>query len=275
MLEILREAAKVLEAGRSGALATIVATQGSTPGKLCAKMLVRDDGTTFGTVGGGCTEADVWRIAMEVLTTGKAQRVKFRLTAATAAETGLLCGGEFEVFVEPMITTTVHIFGAGHIARSLAPLLHGLDYRVTVVDDRATYASPEHFPSGVRTEVRELDAALTDVHFGPHSFVIIVTRGHLHDEAVLEQAIRCGASYVGLIGSRGKIGAIYKNLRERGASGEALARVHAPIGLDIGAQTPEEIAISIAAEVIAVRRGLEVPIRFPHSSASTAAPDRG
>ncbi|MGE3163784.1 MAG: XdhC family protein [Planctomycetota bacterium] len=265
MLEILRAAARTIEQGRAAALATIVATHGSTPGKLGAKMLVRDDGSTVGTVGGGCTEADIWRIAMEVATTGRAQRATFRLTAATAAQTGLLCGGEFEVFVEPIVTTNVHIFGAGHIARSLAPLLLGLGCRVTVVDDRATFASAEHFPAGVETVVQDLDGAFSGLRLGPHSYVIIVTRGHEHDETVLAQAVRSEAGYIGLIGSRGKIGAIFKNLRAGGTPPSVLAKVHAPIGLDIGAQSPEEIAVSIAAEIIAVRRGVTVPIRFPHA----------
>lgn len=262
MLDIYREAARIIEDGQAAALATIVSTTGSTPGKLTAKMLVRDDGTTLGTVGGGCTEADIWRLSMEVITTGQPKRKQFRLTAATAAETGLLCGGEFEVFIEPIVNPTVYIFGAGHIARCVTPLLVGLDYRVVVIDDRESYASPEHFPTGVRTEVRDLDQCLDGFTLGPHSYLIIVTRGHQHDETVLKQAAQSDAGYVGLIGSRGKIGAIFKNLREAGIDRTRLEQVHAPIGLDIGAQSPEEIAISIAAELVAVRRGLDVKPRF-------------
>jgi len=254
MHEIFTEAARLIEEGRRGALATIVAVRGSTPGKETAKLLVRDDGSTVGTVGGGCTEADIWRIAMEVITTEQSVHTTFRLTAATAAETGLLCGGEFDVFVEPIGNPTVTIFGAGHIARSLVPILATLEYRTTVIDDRERFAHPDRFPDASEVRVQKFDHCLERVATGPNAALIIVTRGHQHDEEVLEQAIQTTAGYVGLIGSKGKIGAIKKNLMKRGATREVLDRVRAPIGLPIGSKTPEEIAVAIAAELIAHRR---------------------
>lgn len=273
MHDVYREATRLIEEGRCGALATIIGTRGSTPGKLGAKMLVLEDGSTFGTVGGGCTENDIWRQALEVIATGQPARTSFRLTAATAAETGLLCGGEFDVFIEPIGNPAVVIFGAGHIARCLAPLLMPLDYHVTVVDDREKFASPEHFPEGVRTEVRSFENVLDGIPVGPQTYLIVVTRGHEHDELVLGQAVQAGAGYVGLIGSRGKIGSIYKNLKAQGLPPALFDSVHAPIGLDIGAQTPQEIAVSIVAELIACRRGIQVPQRFqgPAAKRSSAA----
>ena len=255
MHDIFTEAARLIAEGRRGALATIIGVTGSTPGKESAKLLVRDDGSTVGTVGGGCTENDIWRLAMEVLATERAVRTSFRLTAATAAETGLLCGGEFEVYIEPIGNPSVTIFGAGHIAQRLVPILATLEYRTTVIDDRESFAHAERFPLASEVCVRNFENCLEGVSTGPNSCLIVVTRGHQHDETVLAQAVATQAGYVGLIGSRGKIGAIYKNLEKRGVPRARLEEVHAPIGLPLGSKSPEEIAVAIAAELIAHRRG--------------------
>ena len=226
-------------------------------------MLVRDDGSTLGTVGGGCTENDVWRMAMQVIATDKPMRHSFRLTAATAAETGLLCGGEFEVFIEPVGNPVVYIFGAGHVAHHLVPHLNKLDYKTIIVDDRESYSNVERFPTATEVHVRDFETCFEGFNLGVNSYVLIVTRGHEHDETVLEQAVKTRAPYVGLIGSRGKIGAIFKNLRKRGITDEDLDRVRAPVGLDIGSQSVEEIVISISAEMIAFRRGCAPQPRSP------------
>lgn len=246
MLEIYREAARLIETGHRGAIATIIGTTGSTPGKECAKMLVREDGSTIGTVGGGCTEADVWRLSMEVIATDRPARSSFRLTALTAAETGLLCGGEFEVHIEPIGNPSILIFGAGHVARSLVPVFHSLEYNIAVIDDRDSYVTREFFPEPIRLLVRNFERAFDEIAVGPNSYLIVVTRGHHHDETVLAQAVRTEARYVGLIGSKGKIGAIKKNLKKSGVDPRLLDRVRAPVGLCIGSRTPAEIAISIS-----------------------------
>ncbi|MGE4618727.1 MAG: XdhC/CoxI family protein [Planctomycetota bacterium] len=255
MLEVLREAALVMESGQKAALATIISTTGSTPGKDGAKMLVKDDGTTVGTVGGGCTEADIWRISMEVIATGTARRESFRLTAATVAETGLLCGGEFEVYIEPIGTPAVIILGGGHIANSLVEVLATLDWRVSVIDDREDFAHPDRFPRATEVHCRPFEECLEGLKVTGNSCIVVVTRGHEHDELALSRALETSAGYIGLIGSRGKIGAIFKNLRESGVTAANLDRVQAPVGIPIGSRTPEEIAISIAAELIARHRG--------------------
>lgn len=255
MIEVFQEAARILESGRRGALATIIGTEGSTPGKLGARLLVRDDGSTLGTVGGGCTEADIWRAALDVIATGVSCRKRFRLTAATAAETGLLCGGEFEVYIEPIGNPSVVILGAGHLARALVTVLNTIEFRSTVIDDRETFARKEFFPGAAQVLVREFRNPFEGIEIFANSCLIVVTRGHTHDEVALESALGTDAGYIGLIGSKGKIGAIFKNLREGGISRERLARVHAPIGLPIGSRTPEEIAISISAQLISHHRG--------------------
>ncbi|MCI0650728.1 MAG: XdhC/CoxI family protein [Planctomycetes bacterium] len=260
MIEIFQEAARILSAGERGAIATIIATIGSTPGKTNSKMLVRGDGSTLGTVGGGCTEEEIRRLALQVIATDRPHRQSFRITAATASQTGLLCGGEFEVYIEPIGNPVVYIFGAGHIARALVPLLASLDYRSVVIDDREAYAAREHFPLASEVRVADLERALDDLPVGLNSYLVVVTRGHQHDEAVLAQAVRTTARYVGVIGSRGKIGAILRNLKRAGIAADALARVRGPIGLDIDARSPAEIAIAIAAEMIAFRRGVAPPL---------------
>ena len=281
MYEIFTAAAELIAQGRRGALATIISVTGSTPGKESAKLLVRDDGSTVGTVGGGCTESDIWRMAMEVLATEQPVRTSFRLTAATAAETGLLCGGEFEVYIEPVGNPSVAIFGAGHIAQRLVPILHTLEYRTTVVDDRESFAHRDRFPLASEVLVRDFESCLEGIPTGPNACLIVVTRGHQHDETVLEQIVQTNAGYLGLIGSRGKIGAIRKNLEAKGISRERLDRVHAPIGLPLGSKSPEEIAVAIAAELIAHRRGRRLdlvesgaPKASPEGQASSSSPPR-
>ena len=244
-----------METGQKAALATIISTTGSTPGKDGAKMLVRDDGSTVGTVGGGCTESDIWRISMEVIASGSPRRETFRLTAATVAATGLLCGGEFEVYIEPIGTPSVIILGGGHIAASMVEVLATLDWPVTVIDDRADFAHPDRFPRASEVLCKPFETCLDDVLVTANSCIVVVTRGHEHDELALSRAVETSAGYIGLIGSRGKIGAIRKNLRAAGVSESKLEKVRAPVGIPIGSRTPEEIAISIAAELIALHRG--------------------
>jgi xanthine dehydrogenase accessory factor len=255
VLDVFQETIRLLETGRRGALATIISTLGSTPGKDGARMLIRDDGSTVGTVGGGCSESDIWRSAMEVMATGRPRREKHRLTAATVAETGLLCGGEFEVYIEPVGTPWVLILGAGHVSRALENVLKTLQWRITVIDDRDDFASPEHFAPTTEVHCAPFESCLDGFEVSANCAIVVVTRGHQHDELALARALQTPAGYVGLIGSRGKAGAILKHLRQAGIDEDDLSRVRSPVGLPIGSQSPEEIAISISAELIAHHRG--------------------
>ncbi len=272
LLEVLQEAVQILETGQRAAIATIVSTTGSTPGKDGAKMLVREDGSAVGTVGGGCTESDIWRLCMEVISNGIPRRESFRLTAATVAETGLLCGGEFEVYIEPIGTPWVIILGGGHIAGALCEVLATLQWRITVIDDRADFADPKRFPAASEVHCRPFESCTDGLNLSPNACVVIATRGHQHDELALSKALDSSAGYIGLIGSRGKIGAILKNLRSRGAEASITERVRAPIGIPIGSRSPEEIAISIAAELICYHRKPET--RGTHGTAAANLPAR-
>ena len=189
MLDVFQETIKLLETGRRGALATIISTIGSTPGKDGARMLVRDDGSTVGTVGGGCSESDIWRSAMEVMATGRPRRENHRLTAATVAETGLLCGGEFEVYIEPVGTPWVIILGAGHVARALENVLQTLQWRISVVDDREDFASADHFAPTTEVHCSPFENGLDGFGVSTNCAVVVVTRGHQHDELALSRAL--------------------------------------------------------------------------------------
>ncbi len=273
MLEIYREIVRLIERGERGALATVVGATGSTPGKEGSKMLVRSDGSFVGTIGGGCTEADVWALAREVIATDRPLRRSFKLSPRDAEDGGLACGGVVEVFVEPVGDPVVYIFGAGHIARALVPLAAAAGMNAFVVDDREQFASRSRFPEPTGLLVSEFPAAFRTLPINGNSYVVIVTRGHRHDQEVLAEAIRTPASYIGLIGSKAKVQRIFRTLVAQGADPERLRAVKAPIGLDIGARTCEEIAVSIAAQLIAHRRrhyvkgndgdGRSVPVSVP------------
>ena len=254
MNEVYVAIAELLEKGQRGAVATLIGATGSTPGKEGAKMLVRDDGSTVGTIGGGCVEADVWALAREAMDTDQPLRRQFRLTPESAEADGLACGGTADVFIEPLGKPTLVVFGAGHIAERLVPLAKGVGFGSIVVDDRERFANRERFPDADRIVVSEFAASFEHLDLGPSSHVVIVTRGHRHDQLVLERSLPSSAATIGLIGSRAKIARIYRHLVREGADPDRLRRVQAPIGLDIGSQTPEEIAISIVAELVAWRR---------------------
>jgi xanthine dehydrogenase accessory factor len=338
---VFAEIVRLQQAGRRAALATPMWLRGSVPLSYHAKVLVREDGSTVGTIGGGALEAAVLREAAEVIATGRAKLLEFDLDQPQAAASGMICGGECAVLVEPIapdqapdvlaavaqaedarepiVVVTIltdegvpekvavrtgaevigggrlaesplqvlreladecladgrprmveepvrahldpilprprlFVFGAGHIAVPLAHIADLVGFAVTVVDDRGEFASSARFPRAevmVAGSVAEAFACLAVLRDG---YVVAVTRGHALDEEVVAQALRTPARYIGMIGSKRKVAEVRRRLRERGFSEADLARVHAPIGLDIGAEGVEEIAVSIVAELIAVRR---------------------
>lgn len=343
MYEILDETLKLLEAGRPFALVTLVADKGSTPRAAGAEMLVRDDGSIAGTIGGGLLEHSMMQAAAEALAERRSRRLSADLGGADlrSAER-MVCGGSAEVLVtyvapgdaelhavcaalrearhagrrawyvsipldddaavehcaldehgavtgatvcdaaelrtltaaaalhgvatlpdgrtavlervEPPVLAVV--CGAGHVGTEVAPLLARLGFRVVVVDDREEFASPARFPDA-RVEVRPFEGALAAVGVDERSYVVVVTRGHVHDMDVLLQALGLGVRYVGVMASRSKRARMQSALREAGFGDETIGRMHSPIGLAIGAETPAELAVSIAAEVVQVRSGTD------------------
>lgn len=335
------------------ALATIIHRVGSAPRAVGAKYLIRADGRTVGSIGGGCVEAEVWQEAQEVIKKDQGKILHFRLTPEDSAGSGLICGGNIDIFLEPLkedflkvyqeikkiqheggmailatlissegeipqghetkllIKTsgerlgsllgeegfedeilkqgekllsekkpkilalhkgerkvevllepilsepTVFLFGAGHISQQLAPLAKKVGFKVVVIDDRGTFANYERFPDADEVIVTEFERSFDQLSIDENSYIVVVTRGHLFDEIVLEQALKTRARYIGMIGSKKKIQTLFEHLLEKGISRKDLNRVHAPIGIEIRAETPEEIAVSIVAELIKVRRGEE------------------
>lgn len=349
MEDIYSEIVKALEKKEKVALATLITRVGSAPRAVGAKYLVKGDGTSLGSIGGGCVEAEVWQKAQKVIEEAKGEILHFDLTSEQLAEGGLICGGNIDIFLEPLkedflnvyqevsrikqkgssaiLATlvsvdgdfpkgegskvlikpsgekvgsllggvelekkilregeaplkekkpkvlvfrhedrkmevllepvfsepTIYIFGGGHISEQLAPLAKKVHFKVVVVDDREMFANRERFPEADEIIVSEFEKCFDQLNIDDSSYIVIVTRGHLYDGFVLEQAVNTKARYIGMIGSKKKIKTLYEILLKKGVSKETLNRVHAPIGLDINSETPEEIAVSIAAELIKVR----------------------
>ena len=264
-MDLYEEIVRLRKGGRRGAVATIVNVRGSIPSFKTAKMLVRDDGSIVGTIGGGCVEAEVWQAAREVMESERPRTLTFDLNQDPKYDTGLVCGGTLEVFVEPVLPPAdLYIFGAGHVATSLYRVARIAGFDVTVIDDRENYANRERFPEAQQVIVDDFEKAAAQISPNESSYIVIVTRGHRDDMRVLRWAVQTQAGYVGMIGSKRKTIAIFKELQQQGLPAALFERVHAPIGLDIGAITPEEIAVSITAELIAKRRKVERDL--PHMS---------
>lgn len=355
MKDVFTEALDLLTTGEKAAMSTIVSSKGSLPMSKKAKMLVKPDGKIVGTVGGGCLEADVWAEAQHVMETGAPTLQKFILTEKHAGENGLNCGGNVEIFTEPLYPgqaddmlsqiaqivaerdsavlatlvsggevgdqsakllvrsngstvgslgyaeadeaveaevaelgsipesllkvievevgtetvkiflesicpePTLYIFGGGHVSYAIAQIADSVGFRIVVIDDRPMFANKERFPMADETLTLEMETALDHLDIDDLSYIVAVTRGHQHDKPVIEQAVKTNAAYVGMIGSRRKIALMWKELEKKGIPRERLEAVHAPIGLDIGADTPEEIAVSIMAELVRIRRSQGKP----------------
>jgi xanthine dehydrogenase accessory factor len=349
MEDIYSEIIKALEKKEKLALATLITRVGSAPRAVGAKYLVKGDGTSSGSIGGGCVEAEVWQEAQKVMEKEKGGILHFELTSEQLAEGGLICGGNIDIFLEPIreellniyketarirqkggaaiLATlvsmdgafpkgegskvlmkasggkvgsllggvelekkilsegevilrekkpkvlvfshkdrrmeillepvfsepTVYIFGGGHVSEQLAPLAKKVHFKVVVIDDREMFANRERFPEVDEVIVSEFEKCFDQLNIDDSSYIVIVTRGHLYDGFVLEQAVKSKARYIGMIGSKKKIRTLYDNLMGKGMTKEILDRVHAPIGIDINSETPEEIAVSIVAELIKVK----------------------
>ena len=257
--EVFAAVVEALDRGEAAALVTIVSTIGSTPQRVGAKMLVFADGRLVGTIGGGCYENDAFWKAREAIRTRKPQLVRYELSDDFAQETGLICGGQMEVYIEPIEPSPeLYVIGAGHVGFHLARLAHEVGFRVHVVDDREKFANPERFPTAVEIVVDDIPAWIARTELPAHAYAVIVTRGHTNDLEALRGLAPRELRYLGLIGSRAKVARIFDALADD-IPPDNLRRVHAPIGVDIGAVTPQEIAVSILAELIAVKHGKEAP----------------
>lgn len=254
-MDIYEEILRLRRLGQKSALATIVQVNGSIPSFESAKMLVREDGTIVGTVGGGCVEADVWTAAREVIETEKPKHLTFTLGHDASYDTGLICGGQLNVFVEPVIPAPrAFIFGGGHVSKSLSKVGQIAGFETVIIDDREAFANKERFPEADEIHSGDYEDVFPKLTIHTSSYIVIVTRGHRDDMRVLRWAVGTPAKYICMIGSRRKTISIVHTLEQEGFRREQFERIFAPMGLEIGAITPEEIAVSVVAEMIAVRR---------------------
>lgn len=257
-MDIYEEVVRLRRLGQKCALATIVQVNGSIPSYESAKLLVREDGSMLGTVGGGCVEAEVWNAAREVMETERPRQMNFSLGQDAAYDNGLICGGQLSVFVEPVVPQPrVFIFGAGHISKSISKIANLAGFASVIVDNREAFANRDRFPEADEIFAEEYEDVFPKLAVRDTTYLVIVTRGHRDDMRVLRWAVTTNAKYIAMIGSKRKVIGVVKELEKEGIQRSAYDRVFAPMGLDIGAITPEEIAVSIVAEMIAVRRSPE------------------
>ena len=254
-MDIYEEVVRLRRLGQKCALATIVQVNGSIPSYESAKFLVREDGSMLGTIGGGCVEAEVWNVARDVMQTERPRHMNFSLGQDAAYDNGLICGGQLSVFVEPIVPQPrVFIFGAGHISKSISKIANMAGFASVIVDNREAFANRERFPEADEIFAEEYEDVFPKLPVRDTSYLVIVTRGHRDDMRVMRWAVGTNAKYIAMIGSKRKVIGVVKELEKEGIPPAAFERTFAPMGLDIGAITPEEIAVSIVAEMIAMRR---------------------
>ena len=265
-VDIYEEILRLRREKRRAALATIISVRGSVPSFQSAKMLVRDDGSLLGTIGGGCVEAEVWQAARQVMETERPQTLSFDLNHDPKYDTGLVCGGTLEIYIEPVLPVPhLYLFGGGHVALQVYKIARIAGFDVTVIDDREAYANRERFPEALDVYAEDFERVCAQLAPATDDYIVITTRGHKGDTRVLRWAVEQPVRYLGMIGSERKWLAIAKELEVEGVPAEKLELVHSPVGLDIGAVTPEEIAVSILAEMIAARRQAETGIKRKRS----------
>ncbi len=255
MADIYEEIVRIQQEDDVAALATIVWVKGSTPRAEGSKMLIRSDGSILGSLGGGCLEAEVWEAAKKVIEEGTPKVLNFDLTGREDTPEGLICGGTMQVFLEPIHSQpTVYLFGAGHIGFAVSKIAKMTGFRVVIIDDRPAYANAERFPDADDFYVEDPAEMVSKLKLNKTSYLVIACRGHLEDQRVLTEAVKTPAGYIGMIGSKKKVKTVFSNLKASGITQKTLDKIHAPIGLPIATETPEEIAVSIMAEIINARR---------------------
>ena len=254
VMDIFEEITLVKKSGIRAMLATVIESIGSAPGKPGARMIVKADGSTAGTIGGGAVEKKITEVALEGIEGGETKVIHYKLE-----DLGMACGGGMSIFLEPLLSAPdLIIFGAGHIGSALSRIGSLLGFATTVVDSRDEFANRERLPWADRVVAQDYQKALQQLSFTDTTYLVILTHRHANDFEILEYCIEMPFYYLGMIGSRKKVATAFQQLREKGISEESIKRVHAPIGISIGAETPEEIAVSIAAQLVAVKSDTEI-----------------
>lgn len=250
--EIFHRISGLLSQGKRLALASVIEAQGSAPRGTSAKMIITEDGATYGTVGGGCAEAYVVQQAKKVISDGVLRIFELDLGDDSWSGIGMACGGVIKVSLELIAPKPrLIILGAGHVARSIANLAHLTNFKVAVID---SFAERDKFPEADEVIQEEVGKGASNLKITPNDYVVIITRHH-QDERALRSVINSTAAYIGMIGSKNRVRLVYETLVKEGVPADQLLKVNAPIGLDIGAESPEEIAVSVIAEIIKTSKG--------------------
>jgi xanthine dehydrogenase accessory factor len=255
MEDVFEALANLRKAGETAALAIVIRTEGSAPRRAGAKMVILKDGKTIGSLGGGDLENKIIEEAIAAMQPGKP-----RITTSTLdlekGKLDMMCGGTVEVYIEPLLPSEkLVIFGAGHITRALAPMMKRMGFQVSVVDDSRDLLKKEHFPDIDDVCIDDMGAYADRLSSDLRTYIVLLSRGYSRDKAVLSQLLVKEFKYIGMIGSQRKMGAMLMELKKKGIPEKSFSTLKSPVGLDIGAETPEEIAISIAGEIIAVKKG--------------------
>jgi xanthine dehydrogenase accessory factor len=263
-VSVVQALAKLENGNGAGALCTVVRSTGSTPRHTTSKMLVYPDGTIVGTVGGGEMESRVIREAVQAIQDGKPRNLEYQMNDPKRGDPGV-CGGQVEIFVEPMQPKpTLVVIGSGHVGKAVAYLAHWLGFYVVVNDDRPGFCTPEAVPGGDQYIPVPIDQLPGKLEITPWTYLVLTTRGSNEDVKGLPGLIDTPAAYIGVIGSQRRWTIARKQLVEKGIPAEKLARVRSPIGLELNAETPEEIAVSILAEIIMLRQGGDGSVMSSH-----------
>ncbi len=253
MKSIYQALAELEKNNQSAALCTVTKSEGSTPRHVGSKMLVHPDGNFIGTVGGGELENRVIKAALESIQNETAQTLAYSMADPSRGDPGV-CGGQVEVFVEPILPTPLLIvIGAGHVGKAVVHLAKWLGFRVAVSDDRAEFCTPESIPEADAYYPVAMDELPKHITIDKRTVLILTTRGSAIDAAGLSPLLDSAAAYIGIIGSKRRWATTVKALKDKGVSDEKIARVHSPMGLELQAETPEEIAVSIMAEVMMLK----------------------
>lgn len=251
-MRVFEELARLEKQGAACVLCTVLQTRGSVPQKPGSKMVVREDGSIVGTVGGGALEHEIRRRAVEALRTGECELYDAKL----GPDLGMACGGAVTAFIEPLFAAPdLIVVGAGHIGRDLCAMASRAGFRVTVVDAREEWAAPDAFPDAAAVMAADPVAVLDELPLGPNAYVVLVSHSHDVDQRVLGEMAGRTWNYLGMIASKRKVAQVFAALEDQGVDPDRLAQVHSPIGMKIGSIDPGEIAVSILAELIRVRRG--------------------
>jgi len=255
MENIFETLAEIKRSGTPAALAIVIRTEGSVPRKPGAKMIILRDGKIFGTLGGGDMENKIIQEAIATIGQGTPRIASFTLDMEKG-KLDMMCGGTVEVYIEPLLPSEkLIIFGAGHITRSLAPMMQKVGFRVSVVDDSPDFLKKEYFPDIEDVHIEDMETFAGRLLSDRGTYVVVLSRGFSRDKAILGQLLKKNFRYIGMIGSQRKMENIIRGLKEEGIREEAFSALKSPLGLDIGAETPEEIAISIAGEILAIKKG--------------------